>query len=44
MVDFGIGGDKCIKCNACTEHCPQELAIPELLEKVHKEFMEALPH
>jgi predicted aldo/keto reductase-like oxidoreductase len=40
MVDAGVGADKCIECNACTEHCPQALAIPELLKQVHKEFMD----
>jgi predicted aldo/keto reductase-like oxidoreductase len=43
MVDTGFGADKCVECNVCMEHCPQSLAIPELLKKVHKEFIEALP-
>jgi predicted aldo/keto reductase-like oxidoreductase len=44
MVDFGFGADKCIECNACMEHCPQSLAIPELLKQVHGELMKALPY
>jgi predicted aldo/keto reductase-like oxidoreductase len=27
--------DKCIKCEQCLEKCPQNLPIPELLEKAH---------
>jgi hypothetical protein len=27
--------DKCIKCEICLEKCPQQLPIPELLEKAH---------
>ena len=27
--------DKCIKCEQCLEKCPQQILIPELLEKAH---------
>jgi predicted aldo/keto reductase-like oxidoreductase len=27
--------DKCIKCDICVEKCPQKIAIPDMLEKVH---------
>jgi hypothetical protein len=27
--------DNCTKCEQCVEKCPQQLAIPELLEKAH---------
>ncbi len=29
---------QCVHCGECLEHCPQELPIPELLEKVDNEF------
>lgn len=29
------GGDRCTGCGACMEKCPRELAVPELLAKVH---------
>lgn len=35
----GTGADKCVNCGACVSKCPQNLAIPELLKKVHTEFM-----
>jgi len=25
----------CVRCNQCVEHCPQGIAIPDELEKVH---------
>jgi predicted aldo/keto reductase-like oxidoreductase len=25
----------CVRCNKCVEKCPQEIAIPDELEKVH---------
>ena len=28
--------DNCTKCEQCVEKCPQQLAIPELLEKAHE--------
>jgi predicted aldo/keto reductase-like oxidoreductase len=28
--------DQCIECNECLEACPQEIPIPEWLEKAHK--------
>ena len=34
-----IGADKCIQCGHCKEHCPQGLAIPELMKTVHRELM-----
>jgi predicted aldo/keto reductase-like oxidoreductase len=33
-----VGGDKCVSCNNCKEHCPQRLEIPELLKEIHKEL------
>jgi len=29
----GAARDNCTKCEQCVEKCPQQLAIPELLEK-----------
>jgi predicted aldo/keto reductase-like oxidoreductase len=40
LVPGGSGADKCVACGACAEHCPQALKIPELLKKVHSEFMD----
>lgn len=39
FVPAGSGADQCVSCGICTEHCPQNLEIPELLKKVHTEFM-----
>lgn len=39
IVPAGSGADQCISCEICTEHCPQGLEIPVLLQKVHEEFM-----
>lgn len=39
LVPAGAGADQCVSCGLCTEHCPQTLEIPELLKKVHSEFM-----
>lgn len=33
--------EKCIKCGLCKKNCPQSLQIPELLEKIHKEYISA---
>ncbi len=38
LLPSGSGADKCISCEICLEHCPQELNIPVLLKKVHKEL------
>jgi predicted aldo/keto reductase-like oxidoreductase len=38
-VRQGIGADQCINCGNCKQHCPQQLEIPELMKKVHKELM-----
>jgi predicted aldo/keto reductase-like oxidoreductase len=40
MVELGAGADQCINCGNCTKHCPQQLEIPELMGKVHRELME----
>jgi len=32
--------ENCIKCNLCNKNCPQNLEIPQLLEKVSKEYKE----
>ncbi|MDQ7095148.1 aldo/keto reductase [Desulfosporosinus sp. PR] len=39
LVPAGSGADQCVSCGICTGQCPQALEIPELLEKVHSEFM-----
>jgi predicted aldo/keto reductase-like oxidoreductase len=38
IVDAGCGADQCVSCDHCKEHCPQNLEIPALLKKVHKEL------
>jgi uncharacterized protein len=40
FVPGGSGADQCISCGICEERCPQTLKIPELLKKVHNEFMD----
>jgi hypothetical protein len=35
MITKEQRGDNCIKCEICVEKCPQNLPIPELLEKAH---------
>jgi len=39
ILPSGSGADKCVSCGICASHCPQFLKIPELLEKVHNEFV-----
>jgi Predicted oxidoreductases of the aldo/keto reductase family len=39
LVPAGIGADQCVSCGICMQHCPQELKIPDLLARVHEEFM-----
>lgn len=39
LVPAGSGADQCVSCGICTEQCPQALEIPELLKKVHAEFL-----
>jgi len=34
----GCGGDQCVSCGVCMEHCPQGLKIPDLLKTVHAEL------
>lgn len=34
----GSKADKCVSCDLCTRHCPQELKIPELLKQAHAEL------
>jgi predicted aldo/keto reductase-like oxidoreductase len=31
-------GDLCLVCGECQEQCPQDIEIPEWLEKIHDEF------
>lgn len=33
--------ENCIKCGLCKKNCPQNLQIPELLAKVHEEYLAA---
>jgi predicted aldo/keto reductase-like oxidoreductase len=39
MISQGSGADQCINCGNCRRHCPQQLEIPELMKKVHRELM-----
>ncbi len=39
LVPAGSSADRCVSCGICAKHCPQSLAIPELLKRVHDEFM-----
>ncbi len=39
LVPADSGADRCVSCGICAKHCPQRLAIPELLKLVHDEFM-----
>lgn len=41
LVPAGAGADQCVVCGICAEKCPQTLEIPELLQKVHAEFMKS---
>jgi predicted aldo/keto reductase-like oxidoreductase len=38
LIPSGSAADQCIACGICMQHCPQELNIPVLLQKVHQEF------
>jgi predicted aldo/keto reductase-like oxidoreductase len=38
LMPSGSGADKCISCGICEQNCPQGLAVPDLLKKVHEEF------
>jgi predicted aldo/keto reductase-like oxidoreductase len=33
-----VCADQCIQCGHCKRHCPQQLAIPELMKTVHREL------
>lgn len=33
--------DLCVVCGECQEKCPQDIAIPDWLEKIHDEFSQA---
>ncbi|MCX7772311.1 MAG: 4Fe-4S dicluster domain-containing protein, partial [Clostridia bacterium] len=41
VANNGRGADKCIACGACESHCPQKLAITELLKNAHDEMKSA---
>lgn len=34
--------DHCVVCGECQEKCPQDIAIPDWLDKIHGEFTEAV--
>jgi predicted aldo/keto reductase-like oxidoreductase len=34
-----VCADQCINCGHCKQHCPQQLAIPELMKTVRRELM-----
>ncbi len=34
----GLSADKCVSCGKCVTHCPQNIAIPEELAKIHGEL------
>lgn len=38
FVAEGLGADRCVTCGLCTQHCPQDLKIPQLLKTVHAEL------
>jgi predicted aldo/keto reductase-like oxidoreductase len=40
MIPSGSGADQCVSCGICMKNCPQDLKIPDLLKRVHEEFME----
>jgi predicted aldo/keto reductase-like oxidoreductase len=39
IIARGTGANQCIDCGNCKKHCPQQLEIPELMKKVHRELM-----
>lgn len=40
IVPAGSGANQCIACGLCSQHCPQGLKIPELLQQVHTVLMD----
>lgn len=40
FVPKGFGGDRCVSCGLCVQHCPQGLEIPELLKEAHETLAE----
>jgi predicted aldo/keto reductase-like oxidoreductase len=34
-----VCADQCVNCGHCTQYCPQQLEIPELMKKAHRELM-----
>ncbi len=42
IIPVNAGADQCISCGICMRHCPQDLAIPELLKKAHEELAQKL--
>lgn len=38
LVPDGSGADRCVRCGACVQRCPQGLKIPELLRTAHAEL------
>lgn len=33
-------GDRCVECGECLEKCPQDIPIPDWMEKIHQEYIE----
>ena len=31
-------GDLCVECGECIEKCPQDIAIPDWMERIHREY------
>lgn len=40
FTDEKARGDKCQKCGECMPKCPQQINIPEELEKIHQEMLD----
>lgn len=36
LMSDGHGADRCRRCKACLEHCPQNIPIPDRLSEIHE--------